>query len=371
MKKILLPVLAFISTGFFYSCEELEKTRIYETSDIVAPVLTKPGDIAITLDNMDEEAVFEWTATDYGVKVAPAYAIEASLSETGEKTVLASDITGLQPSATLKTTLKYAVINDKVFNNLGVPSDIATDVYFYISSLLAGTEKIYSAPQKAKVTVTSAEKTYPMVYVIGNYNGWNDATMQKLYNFDEDEVKYSGMIGFGGKAAEGFKIKGTAAGWDDNMNWGLDGSLAAPEAESEQISLITSGSSGNIGIYSKDFYCFTFDRSSLSLKVNFSFNTLSITGDATGGWGDGFDTVMEFDTNRQLFYADISLSDGEIKFRADKKWDASWGAGEDKNFLTGANGSNIGVKAGNYRITVNMNNPAQISYSISADDYGK
>lgn len=70
---------------------------------------------------------------------------------------------------------------------LGVPSGEPTDVDFYISATI-GTdfEKFYSAPATVRMTVTTAERTYPQVWVIGDYCGWNFDNAQGLFCFSGD-----------------------------------------------------------------------------------------------------------------------------------------------------------------------------------------
>ena len=66
--------------------------------------------------------------------------------------------------------------------------------------------------------------------------------------------------------------------------------------------------------YSKRFYRLVFDRSTLTLSNKLSFNSMGIIGDATpGGWDT--DTEMNFDTQKQRFWVDVTLSAGEFKFR--------------------------------------------------------
>ena len=206
-----------------------------------------------------------------------------------------------------------------------------------------------------------------MVYVIGDFNGWKDGTTQELFEFTPASGKYSGMLGFGGKAANGWKIKGTAEGWDDTCNWGLDGDKETPAAEAPELTLITSGGSKDIKIYSKNFYNVTFDKTALTLKVNLSFDQIGVIG-SFNDWDA--DVVMNFDNVKQKFYADVEFAeDSEFKFRLDGAWTISYGTGAD-GFLTSDNGGNISAKAGNYRVYLNMNNLGEITYELNKGDYG-
>ncbi len=195
------------------------------------------------------------------------------------------------------------------------------------------------------------------VWVIGDYCGWDHNKTQFLFDYDKDGAVYNGVVDFGDRAANGFKITGIA-GWDDTCNWGLDPDVAVPEAEASPIQLMTSGGSRDINIYSKRFYNFEFDRSALTLSVKHSFDQLGVIGDFNS-WAD--DVVMEYNPVYMRFYADIEASaDGGLKVRADANWDLSWGAD------MGA--GNFSVAAGNYRIYLDLNNN---TIKADADMYGQ
>jgi hypothetical protein len=237
-----------------------------------------------------------------------------------------------------------------------------------ISTISNASNTLVSNVVNTTVTPYSAEKDYPKIYIIGDYCGWNWDNTQHLFSFNSDAT-YQGIIDFGTKAANGFKISGQAA-WVDAVNWGIDSKATAPTSEASSIQLIASGGSGNIQAYSKRFYRFTYNTSSLVLTKDLSFTTLSIVGDAgseVSGWGTK-EVDMNFDPKTQQFYADVDLSDGEIKFRLDHAWDTAFGSKTDG--LLDSSG-NIKVTAGKYRIYVNINNPNNMTYKLSAKDYGK
>ena len=79
---------------------------------------------------------------------------------------------------------------------------------------------------------------------------------------------------------------------------------------------------------------------------------------------------MAFDTERQVFYADIQVNaDGDFKIRSDANWGTAYDLGGVNGELT-LGGGNIPVTAGNYRIYVNLNNSGNMTYELNAEDYG-
>lgn len=352
------------ATGLLTACQDLDEVKIYEPSKVVSPVLDiLPAEIVITADNMGTTQLFTWDAANFGINTQVNYAIEAKYN--GETIELFSGLTGTSFEPT------YDDINTKLAlslkeGGLGVPIGEATDIEFFISATIGTNyQKYYSEPIPVKVTVTNAERSYPTVWVIGDYCSWNHGNSQFLFSFLDDEVNYEGMVDFGDKAVNGFKLTGIA-GWDDSCNWGTDGDAPAPDDEAASITLISSGGSGNISAYSKRFYHFTFDRSTLVLTKDLSFDQLGVIGDFNG-WGG--DVVMEFDAAKQRFWADVDFpADGGFKFRADGLWDTSFGSATEGKLDSG---DNISVTAGKYRVYVNLNNSANRTYELNAEDYGQ
>lgn len=348
------------AAGLFVACQKLDEAKVFSPEQVVSPVLhALPAEIVITSENMGEIQTFTWDAADFGVLTQINYSIEAAVGDEAP-VVLFSDLTGTS------TEQPYESINTKLVYDVGVEPDTPTAVNFYVSATI-GTDykKVYSEPVSVTMTVTKAERVYPTVWVIGDYCGWSHDNSQFLFSFLDDEINYEGVIDFGEKAANGFKLTGIA-GWDDSCNWGLDGEAEKPEAEASSITLISSGGSGNIDIYSKRFYRFAFDRSSLTLTKSLSFDQLGIVGDGVGSWDN--DLVMEFDAKTQRFWVDATLVAGEIKFRLDGAWDTSFGSATEGMLDSG---DNIKVPAGNYRIYVNLNNSAAMTYELNAEDYGQ
>ena len=276
MKITRYAMMLAAATGLLSACQKLDEVKAYDPDKVVAPVLhALPGEIVITPDNMGSTQTFTWDAADFGVRTQINYSIEASYND-GAKLVLFTGMNGTSSEQTYESLNNILALSVED-GGLGVPSGEPTDVDFYISATI-GTdfEKFYSAPATVRMTVTTAERTYPQVWVIGDYCGWNFDNAQGLFCFSGDEVTYEAIVDLGEKAANGFKLSGEA-GWNDACNWGTDGDAAAPETEAPSITLISSGGSGNIMVYSKRFYRFVFDRSTLTLSNKLSFNCLLYT----------------------------------------------------------------------------------------------
>ena len=346
--------------------------RTYAPEDVVAPALrsimqgeTAVEEITVTSENMGETVTFTWDAADFGVKTQINYAVEAAY---GADTIAV--LTGLT-STSAQTT--YEVLNAPLAlaaedGGLGVPVGTPTEVNFLVSATIGDTfGKYYSEGVPVTVTVTSAERTYPMIYVIGDFCGWSHDKAQHLFSFSNDEINYTGIIGFDGKAANGFKVTGSNNYDSATGNWGVgDGVVIEPEAASATL---TNDAMGNITAYSKNFYRFSFNRSTLVLTNELSFDALYLVGSATGLTWDSSkpENQMNFDTERQIFYIDYTLNEGdEIKVLTDN---GTWFGGTADGGLNSQD--NIKIPAsGNYRVYINLNNPDEMTWELNADDYG-
>ena len=342
-------------------CYKPEMNQIAAPEDVVAPVLEAvEGPIEITPSNMvDGVVAFTWSAADYGVPTQINYSLEAATAAAPDsKVTITSGIT------TTSAEVDYETLNAILFNDLGLADGVAEDVNFCIGVKVGEYAKIYSNVVTVSCKVTAAEKQYPKLWVVGSYNGWaHDASNQFLFDFAGNDTVYQGMIDFSAinedHSANEFKITGGAWGTDEHSMNG------AHDAESKTISLVAGGGD-NINVYqAKRFYHLTFDRA-LTLTADVSFDQIGVIGDFNG-WGA--DVVMNFNASKQRFYADVEFpADGGFKFRLDGGWDVSYGS-------TGSgvldSGDNIPVKAGNYRVYLNMNNFAEMTYTLDAKMYGK
>lgn len=331
-----------------------------------------------TLDASNASAnvfTLDWSAPDFGLQVPVTNVLQMDFE--GQGFANAQTLV----TETDKNNTSYTVIASDLNANIQsllskygmeTPTDPANAVKasFRIISFItsSASDSLFSETLTLNILPYEGEAVYPEVYAVGDYSGWKWDTAQSLFSFSGDEINYEGVIDFNGKAGNGFKLTG-AADWN-NGNWGIDNSAEAPSAEASSIQLINDGGSGDITCYSKRFYHFSFNASTLELTMNHGFDQLGICGDVTG-WG-AEDIVMNFDAETQRFYADVTIeSDGGLKFRADGNWDNGYNLGGTDGTLTNDGGSpNIPVTAGNYRIYVNLNNSGNMTYELSTADYG-
>ena len=182
------------------------------------------------------------------------------------------------------------------------------------------------------VTLDMNNLTYtvqkPILYMAGDANGWKHSDVLN----SEDGVHYTGYMYLN---QNGFKFC-TQKNWD-GTNYG-----GAFFGESEDNIMMTQ----EAGFYQVDV--------DLSAKTyTLTPFTIGIIGNATPKGWDG-DTNMTYNPEERCWeLKDVTLTDGEMKFRHTNDWSLSWG-GELDN-LTTQNGPNIAVAAGTYDIKLVVN----------------
>jgi hypothetical protein len=101
-----------------------------------------------------------------------------------------------------------------------------------------------------------------------------------------------------------------------------------------------------------------------------SYSTIGLIGDATAaGWDASTALVVDANDPHRWSIESISLSDGEVKFRANDAWDVSWGGGALPGGTAFESGPNIPVRAGEYSVTFNDATGEYLFENLNPDVY--
>ena len=178
------------------------------------------------------------------------------------------------------------------------------------------------------VTLDMNNLTYtvgkPVLYMAGDANGWDHSDVLN----SDDGVHFTGYMYLN---QNGFKFS-TQPNWD-GTSYGAD--------------FDTAPGAGNI-VITEDAGFYQVDVDLSAKTYTLTPFTIGIIGNATPKGWDG-DTNMTYNPEERCWeLKDVTLTDGEMKFRHTNDWNLSWG-GELDN-LTTQNGPNIAVAAGTYDI---------------------
>jgi hypothetical protein len=198
--------------------------------------------------------------------------------------------------------------------------------------------------QSGKFTVTPV-KLYSLLYVPGDYQGWNPGNAPALGSPNSDG-NYEGYVNIPAGGTNEFKLTSTPD-WNGTV-YGDAGSG----------SLSTSG--GNLTFPGPGFY---------QIKANTNSNTWSVTATTWSLIGDfngwSSDADMTYDANAKAWKGTINVpSAGGFKFRANHDWGLNYGDnGADGSLEAG--GDNVPITAGSHTISLFLNNAGYYTYMIN------
>jgi hypothetical protein len=184
--------------------------------------------------------------------------------------------------------------------------------------------------------------------VIADWNTANAIPLQMVENGVYDTYQYITVDGYG------FKFVPSNAGWDGDFG-----------ASKISEGFLDQADENNLTVEADGFYRVRVNMNDFSYSV--VETNWGIIGSASpGGWSD--DTNMSFTAAKgeYTWSADITLADGEIKFRANDGWDINLGDNGADGSLE-YNGGNIAVSAGNYHIELILNSVTGFTYTITAN----
>lgn len=141
---------------------------------------------------------------------------------------------------------------------------------------------------------------------------------------------------------------GTLFKFYDGGTWiGLDGKIAWKDSDKTSGNFaLKSGGGDNIELPVGAYYRFDVNLKKLIAEIRKT--GWEVIGDATpGGWDSG--TVMNYNPDTKLWSMNVTLTDGQMKFRWDGAWAVNFGGSLDA--LT-QDGGNMQVSAGTYEIVL-------------------
>jgi hypothetical protein len=184
--------------------------------------------------------------------------------------------------------------------------------------------------------------------VAADWNPGNAVPMQMVENGVFDTYQYITVDG------GGFKFVPLNSGWDGDLG-----------ASKTTPGMLNQAEEDNLTVDADGFYRVRVNTNDLTYAV--IETNWGIIGSATpGGWSDDTDMTFTAAKGEYIWSADITLTDGDIKFRANDGWDINLGdTGADSSLEYG--GENISVTAGNYHIELILNSATGFTYSITAN----
>nr|WP_314898333.1 SusE domain-containing protein [uncultured Flavobacterium sp.] len=349
MKNITKSIIAlFAVVALSCSVEDVQDRSVIEGVD--APVLTAPTSGAAYVLTPANAAVqaerFTWKSANFGGDVQVTYAVEMDTKGNEFKTPQSagSVISENQVSVTVEQLNNAALL---LKATPFAPAEFEVRV-----KATAGAAAMYSNVIGIVVTPYTTEN--PKLWVPGGYAvasgypaDWTPASSPQLSASGYGKVDFEGYIYFNDANAE-YKF------------------TSFPEWKGEYAAGATPGtiatSGDNLKIPVAGYYKFNVDTEKLTYIA--TATAWGIIGDATpAGWGGS--TAMTYNKVTKLWTVTATLSQAEMKFRANDAWDINFGD-DGANGSLEYGGANIKVpSAGTYTITLDLSSPRNYKYTLT------
>lgn len=138
--------------------------------------------------------------------------------------------------------------------------------------------------------------------------------------------------------------------WAGDWGKGDDGKILQEGEDNIEV-----GADGFYRIY-VDFVEGTYNATEVSF---------GIVGSAVGSWDNDIDMTYTGGVNGYTWEVDVTLADGEFKFRANDAWDINLGKGDTDGTLKFNTGNIVSPGTGDYHVTMNLDPVAGYTYTVT------
>lgn len=329
------------------ACEnEPVSPKLGNISTFISPELmnspTSDSEVLVPENALKVYEEFEWSKADYGVLLPTNYVLVVDTSNSFTNPV----ILGSGPTTSIEVTVEE-------FNNsllkLGLPGFQEVSVKIRTLSLVSGgnIDTLFSVPIARTVTTYQDSDCgdFCSIGLIGSATpgDWGTDTDMAIADPERiDKNTWTLTVFLKGGAEVKFR-----ASDDWEFNWG---SSDFPSGTATQ-------GGANIPIPNDGYYKVVFNDQTgdytFTEVATKDFTTVGVIGSGTaGGWDSDTDLTQD-PFNSNIWSGEITLTDGEAKFRAENDWADNWGNESYPSGFAIGGGPNIPVKAGTYFVWFN------------------
>ncbi|WP_417886130.1 SusF/SusE family outer membrane protein [Zunongwangia sp.] len=367
MRNFKYLLIAFLGIISLFSCSDDDFTFIAKQdpngisfSNTTSEVYTLD---AVNADNLAER--FVWNSVDFGVQTPVSYELQGATSSSFDEIDPISNGKETNAAVTIKNMLTLAK-DAGLDNDPDTEAPNSGDLFFrvrgYVGSNGGGNlVEQYSDTLTVRVMLpenTDAVELKRELYLVGDATaaGWsNDNNNTPLFRDSEnDDLYYFEGRFAGGADVEGFKLLESLGKWQPQ--WGISEEMVTSSeilGNDPNAFKVTEDAYFNLTVNVADG---TYSMESIDESSATSYTSIGIIGDATPTGWDADTDMTQSEFNSHIWYInDLTLTDGEFKFRENNDWDVSWGivsdALSDKAEL--GNSKNMTASSGIYDIWFN------------------
>lgn len=328
-----------------------------------APVLESPEEANLyvldpaTMDALAER--FVWSEASFGDGIIVNYDIELDLvGDDFDAPAIIGTTTGITQFAA-----SQGVLNTAALATGALPFE-ATNFQVRIKAYV-GDQVVYS--NAVEIIITPYTTDSPKLFLRGNFLNasgygpdWGDNTNPPFLEGEAfGSTSFEGYI-YMNVAAPEFKFIPVASGFDGDYG-DADASGASGTLSQDELS--------NIKLTEAGYYWIKANTDPEILTYSATLTAWAVTGSSTpNGWPDGVpDHDLTYNPDTKVWTTTLTLSAGELKFRANDAWDINYGDAGGDGTLDFNDGTNIQVTApGTYLITLDLSNPRAYTYTLTA-----
>ncbi|WP_066221789.1 SusE domain-containing protein [Formosa haliotis] len=322
--SIMLVVLAL------YSCSTDDTVTVLNPA-ATTQLSASDSDIVLLKENEGTPALtLTWTDPDYGYNAIPEYTVYIDVAGNNFQNAVKREV---------GNSLEYAPLTEQlntVLQTLEIEPETETALDIKVEGIV-GTFEVAAVSNISTIQVTGYANVLDLSSdwgLVGSatVNGWDGPDMP-FYKTSDANIYAAYVTLTDGE----IKIRKDNS-WDVNYgDTGADGTL---EPGGDNI-LVDAGT-----------YKVTFNEGTLTYSIE--PYTWGLVGSATTNGWDGPDMPLSYDPTSDQWRAIVTLTEGEMKFRQNNDWAFNYGdTGADGSLEDG--GDNIAVSAGNYLVTLNLN----------------
>lgn len=232
---------------------------------------------------------------------------------------------------------------------------------------------VTTKPQAGKITeagmymmtINMMDYTYSIkalaaeYYLVGDNFAWDVNTKTHLMYAESATVQsYTGKFDGNLKFINGNDMGQGDAGWAFTYGTPTDGDTSVSGVLKQNAGAIHSPEAGYF-TFKADLDAMTYTWTRLDNQNPTEYTTIGLVGEFCG-WNQASDDNQMTQLTPHNWYKSITLTDGKLKFNANKEWTISWGGETDLNIgdnnygvTTTANGKDMYVPAGTYDVFFN------------------
>ena len=364
MKNIFSKLLIALAASLLFAACKKEAVLTYLDDIKFPPALTTSSDSVSLAPGNDDSSVitFSWPAVVYKVKAPVTYTLQLDLpADTIGTTAWNNAVSVAVGHDVLVKSFKGHDLDSIALTKLGLTGDSVNTVVARVTATLD--RPVYSNAVTFTVRPYKAAAALKVLYVPGDYQGWNPGAAPVIREIRGKPAMYEGYIYF--PAGGTFQFKMTPqADWNPTAYGDATGT-------SGNI-IVANYAGGNMSVPADGYYELTADLN--TNKWTATKTTWAIIGDATpGGWGN--DTQMAYDPVAQVWKLTADMkAGGSFKFRANNEWVIDFGIDANNNLVYADNPffgytgglNNLSVPSdGNYTITLDLHNPGNYTYTLA------